>query len=163
MKLKNKKTGEIVNAKKVDLYTDDIYLEISKDGRYETRVYNSLAKLNEEWEDYKELVSDYWYIATEVDCGLDIVSSCECSVCKKCRDFNNSIGNLFKTKEEAMRAVEKLKALKRLEDKGFRFDGWTIDDLFKISICTNFEGDNIYSESEKEIRDALDLLFGGEE
>ncbi len=66
---------------------------------------------------------------------------------------------LEETAEEI--AVEKLKAWKRLKDKGFRFDGWTIDDGLKISIRTNLEGGNIYSESEKEIRSDLDLLFGG--
>lgn len=79
------------------------------------------------------------------------------------------LGNDFPSENATMKAIEKLRAFKRLKEKGFRFDGWTIDDGLKVSICTNLEGDNIFSESEKldrqykEIRVSLDLLFGGEE
>lgn len=54
MKLKNKKTGEIVEAHEIDLMDNYVYLKIFRAGNYDTKQYNSLAKLNEEWEDYKE-------------------------------------------------------------------------------------------------------------
>ena len=162
MKLRNKKTGKIGR----------LAIYIQSDEKEKIRVltipyeegstlgeYSSLAELNEEWEDYKELVSDYWYIATEVECGLDIISSCDCSVCKKCRDFNDSIGNLFKTKEEAEKAVEKLKAWKRLKDKGFRFNDWN---TYKGGTLGDYE---IFAES-KDITDVvrdLDFLFSQED
>ena len=74
-----------------------------------------------------------------------------------------AIGNYFETPEEAKKAIEKLEALKRLKDKGFRFDGWTIDDGCRISICTNTDGDGIYDDDKKEMKKDLDLVFGGEE
>lgn len=49
-----------------------------------------------------------------------------------------SIGNCFKTTEDVDKAVEKLKALKRLRDKGFTFKQWyyldDIDDESKVDI-----------------------------
>lgn len=69
-----------------------------------------------------------------------------------------AIGNYFETKEEAEKAVEKLKAWKRLRDKGFRFEGW---DSNHGHFRTSFKfapGDNRCLPEED-----LDLLFGGEE
>ena len=64
-------------------------------------------------------------------------------------------GNYFGTKEEAEKAVKKLKAWKRLKDKGFRFkccDDYHIDyELTGRCVWTD--------ETEAD----LDLLFGGEE
>lgn len=141
MKLRNKKTGKILK------------LQIHNIGGKE---YNSLAEINEEWEDYEETEEYYCIDWTEPGIYRTTYEG-------EWDDFNKEIGNYFSSREEAEKAVEKLKAWKRLKDKGFRFDGWTIDDGLKISICTNLEGDNIYSESEKEIRTNLNLLFGGEE
>ena len=121
--------------------------------------YNSLTEFNEEWEDAPEESKEYWFINS----GRESVSYNEEDEEPEDTEACKEIGNYFETKEEAEKAVEKLKAWKRLKDKGFEFDGWTIDDGLKISIRTNFEGGNIYSESEKEIRSDLDLLFGGEE
>ena len=70
------------------------------------------------------------------------------------------IGNDFSGIEEAEKAVEKLKAWKRLKDNGFKFQFWT----------SSYSGDNISffidwitADSKKEIEQDLDLLFGGEE
>ena len=85
---------------------------------------------------------------------------------RKSFEFNlarNSIGNSFPTSEEAEKAVEKLKAWKRLEDKGiFTY----IDHLsFKAQEGSiNFEfSRNLTPEDMKEADKDLDLLFGGEE
>lgn len=54
MKLRNKKTGEIVDFLTIDLIDSDemefTYLQAS--GHENSRGYNSLEKFNEEWEDY---------------------------------------------------------------------------------------------------------------
>lgn len=93
MKLRNKKTGEIV-------------------------------EFNEEWEAYKEFKDiTYWYIdilgkvgfSTEI---LDEVVGTPNNIL-----LLKSIGNYFETKKEAEKAVEKIKAWKRLKDLGFSFDG----------------------------------------
>ena len=63
------------------------------------------------------------------------------------------IGNCFDTIEEAEKAVEKLKAWKRLKDKGFRFTGLSNESIgYEIK---ELSGDFALD---------LDLLFnGGEE
>ena len=135
MKLRNKKTGEINLG---DLHLDD---------------FNSLAELNAEWEDYEE-PKKYWRI--DCDGEIEDYEYEGTSFEKDCKE----IGNYFETKEEAEKAVEKLKAWKRLKDKGFRFQFWT----------SSYSGDNISffidwinADSKKEIEEDLDLLFGGEE
>jgi len=76
-------------------------------------------------------------------------------------DSQKEIGNYFETKEEAEKAVEKLKAWKRLKDKGFRFKGWedspAEDDFDMIWFTMKAEVWDI------ETQEALTLLFGGEE
>lgn len=126
------------------------------DDQEEWYTYNSLAELNEEWEDYQES-KKYWFIT---DCGeVEIDNNDGVDIDKQ----RKSIGNYFETKEEAEKAVEKLKAWKRLKDKGLRFKGWTIDDGLRISICTNADEDDIYDDDKRRIKPDLDLLFGGEE
>ena len=46
MKLRNKKTGKIVNVNKIGLAYNQV------NAPFDLGVYNSLAELNEEWEDY---------------------------------------------------------------------------------------------------------------
>lgn len=158
MKLRNKKTGEIINSK--DLLTDEFIIDLfSKDFNY----FNSkLNKIQEEWQDYEEpkFIRDYWFIDS---CG---------SINKQDADIlganRREIGNYFETKEEAKKAVEKLKAFKRLIDKGFKFIGVrgigkVID--FDIPEPYNHVGFDEYvaSKDEKEFYDDLLFLFGGEE
>lgn len=148
MKLRNKKTGEIknVNHSHVLIHFND----------GETKSFNCLAKLNEEWEDYEEPKESYY-----IDCDGEIYEPVRLSE----SDLNNmtSIGNYFKTREEAERAVEKLKAWKRLKDKGFEFKGYTGWDYGEnVDIQTNLTTDDLRSQQEAIIKD-LDLLFGGGE
>lgn len=104
--------------------------------------YKSLEDLCEEWEDVQEesksTIKDVWFNSTIADghfVEIDFISD-----------------------EEAERAVEKLKAWKRLKDKGFRFEGWDTNSghhratfLFDRGPIT----EGMCSD--------LDLLFGGEE
>jgi hypothetical protein len=150
VKLKNKKTGEIKEC---------VVIPIDSNGYpNEDQVFEkgeSLAELNEEWEDYEEQKEYYWIdYDGKVKTFLDIY---------EWQDKMKEIGNYFETKEEAEKAVKKLKAWKRLKDKGFRLEGWTIDDGLRISICTNFDSDGIYDEDRKEAKKDLDICFGGEE
>lgn len=82
------------------------------------------------------------------------------------------IGNYFKTKEEAERAVLKLKAWKRLKDKGFKFDGWEdlqakmdIDGLMLFNRDV-IDTDNVIGFRMDDYHDCikdLNICFGGEE
>jgi len=144
MKLRNKKTGEVksVNHSHILVHFND----------GETKCINSLAELNEEWEDYEGL-KEYWSIDTYI-CEIDYLTEGD----DDDRDnFNKEIGNYFKTKEEVEKAVEKLKAWKRLKDKGFEFTSWDrhpdFPGDFRITASDEFPCDD---------KD-LDLLFGGEE
>ena len=71
------------------------------------------------------------------------------------------IGNCFDTIEEAEKAVEKLKAWKRLKDKGFRFDGYDSGHNSNKELCGQayFKAGNFWFD----IKQDLDLLFGSEE
>lgn len=144
-----------MEAHEIDLIDNYVYLKIFRAGDYDTKQYNSLAELNEEWEDYEEL-KKYCYITGEGDiCRNDIKYS-------EWIEERKSIGNYFETEEEAEKAVEKLKAWKRLKDKGFKVDLWNYDGgnyqerirtgriLFRVKD---------YEENDKD----LDLLFGGKE
>ena len=103
MKLRNKKTGEIVEWFN---NTDGIFPD-------------SLAELNKDWEDYEEPEEDFWYI--DSDCETYGVSRAFNQNDSDDVLFNKSIGNYFETREEAEKTVERLRAWKRLKDKGFRF------------------------------------------
>lgn len=106
MKLRNKKTGEII-----DIYKGQILLHYNQGKK--TILFKSIEEL-EEWEDYEE-PKEYWFISTTGKAhrfeGEDETYTPD----------RKQLGNYFETKEEAEKAIEKLKAWKRLKDKGFRF------------------------------------------
>ncbi|MBO7717958.1 hypothetical protein J6S37_00475 [Candidatus Saccharibacteria bacterium] len=154
MKLRNKKTGEIIETCEI---FENLYgkIRIRKNGieSYDYE-YNSLAELAEEWEDVPEKLKEYWFM----DYGGRI---------KAMNDANDEedmarkeLGNYFETKEEAEKAVEKLKAWKRLKDKGYRFIGKTYETDKRFGSIFYKVDDDTYSE---DIVGDLDLLFGGEE
>lgn len=164
MKLKNKKTGEIGNLVLNINPNRESYSVLSTEngdtvcGNLVLADYDSLAELNEEWEDYEEpkvLCFINWF--GEVSELLGHISDREI---EKLKDT----GNYFETREEAEKAVGKLKAWKRLKDKGFRFydyrflcnDGEPHYIEIKASI------DDISDPASKYARD-LRLLFGGKE
>ena len=157
MKLRNKKTGEIIET--------DYKLSVSvpdNDNFYgcktynEVKGYNSLSELNEEWEDYQE-PKEYWYINSDsVIYATDYGKYPDSDLLRK------EIGNYFESTEEAEDAVEKLKAWKRLRDKGFRFDGYDVAHNSHNIICGQayFKAGDYYV---KDVEKDLDSLFGGEE
>ena len=117
---------------------------------------NSLAKLNEEWEDYEE-PGTYYYISDlgnieslTNDHGQNLPEE----IWHKAIKHRKEIGNYFETKEEAEKAVEKLKAWKRLKDNEVKFEGWKRDERYcgdyMIKMTDQFTCND----------DDLDLLFG---
>lgn len=115
MKLKNKKTGEIgypyfQNWKEITcVIVDENAKQIAE--------YTSLAELNEEWEDYEESQEE-WYINCTGEVLENNKSYCNTVTPEKLQ----SIGNYFKTKEEAEKAVERMKRLQILRNKGYKID-----------------------------------------
>lgn len=163
MKLRNKKTGEIVEYINFKAGGKQILFYVFDTAKH--YCYNSLAELNEEWEDYEE-PKEYWFIDIrypKVEPKKDI------NLSNSMRKRLKEIGNYFETKEEAEKAVAKLKAWKRLKDKGFRFAGWDMrngDGGYEPSIGFELNGVTDVLEKDEiaqEIVQDLDLLFGDEE
>ena len=153
MKLKNKKTGEVAT---LTLSSNGEELLLMKNNELVT--HNVKLSDLDEWEDMPEEPKEYWYIDPMV-CGVYFTKiKNDEDLC----EFNKQIGNYFETKEEAEKAVEKLKAWKRLKDKGFKFTGFTHKDRGRLDEL------EIYcqlGERPEDIEDMEDirLLFGGEE
>ena len=156
MKLRNKKTGEIANLEGRGLLKSDNnnHIIVYPDGKLKYYTYNSLSELNSEWEDAPEEPKDYWYI----NCNGDVIRAVY-----KTEDLTRalvSIGNYFETLEQAEKAVAKLKAWKRLKDKGFRFGiSGECDNTITYGITLTFSD---YYDNDETKAD-IDLLFGGEE
>ncbi len=115
MKLRNKKTGEIMDDVQYRNYSLSDGFGFRMNGK--EWEYHSLAEFNEDWEDYEE--NELYFCITGFNDGVTYMRNHN----KPLNQFDISIGNYFKTREEAEKAVEKLKAWKRLKDKGFRFTG----------------------------------------
>lgn len=146
MKLRNKKTGKI--------YEMQVHHIAGK-------CYESLAEINEDYEDYEE-PKDFWYIDDfAIMCGTEgeYTAPDLGSFTKKDIGKLKQIGNYFETEEEAEKAIEKLKAWKRLKDKEFSLCGWE---------DSNGEINTIYfsipeNKWETDTCDDLDICFRGEE
>ncbi len=156
MKLKNKKTGEIGELQITEKHCAVAVGNGTANCGIE--IYSSLAELNEEWKDYEE-PKEYWFIDTY---------SYEVNYLEEGRNedldnFNKEIGNYFETREEAEKAVEKLKAWKRLKDYDIRFSDWLCDFKHNEMIEVSLYRPNwvsAYDDSGK-LRKDLDLLFSG--
>ena len=152
MKLKNKKTEEIVNLDNTYFVVTSRNKNIvcSLQGTTKNYTYNSLSEFVTEWEVYEE-PKEYWYIDYDgkILCGESDDSSTE--------KMMINIGNHFESKEEAEKAVDKLKAYKKLKDNGmiiysFKREKGGIDlDFYTLTILAPRD------------KDSLDLLFGGGE
>ncbi len=158
MKLRNKKTGEILGSLGSFIIQNPNHINCEAITKYE-----SLAELNADWEDYKE--NEYYYAITSIkaDDGITKMKN----IHNDMTDFDKSIGNCFETKEEAVAAVEKLKAYKRLKDKGFKFFGvkgldYAIDFDIKPPFTHIHFDEYTASEDQKEFYNDLMLLFGGD-
>lgn len=144
MKLRNKKTGEIV------VFGEGI-VDLRRIG-----CANVAEMIEAGWEDYKE--KEYFYLNMDGDIRH--------TTNKAMVKYSKEIGNCFSTKEEAEKAVEKLKAWKRLKDKGFRFCGWATNEGIRgvdFEVPDSFFSEHNHSCISDETREDLDLLFGGEE
>lgn len=145
MRLRNKKTGEVKSFAVVVVngYADN----------------DTLAELNEEWEDYEE--PKEFYFITESGEVYSTIEYDDVGLYKE-------IGNYFETKEQAEKVVEKLKAWKRLKDKGFKFCGMggLVNEIYFEANApfTHIMVDEYTADkTEKEYIDDLMLLFGDED
>lgn len=156
MKLRNKKTGEIIET-----LTKISFVEKQNNGLYASKCkcFDSIDLLNEEWEDYEEPKKSFYLTAWgEVK-----------EYSKEPFNLNHKleIGNYFESKEEAEKAVEKLKAWKRLKKCDFKFEGYEDRDRAEggdIVIYAHIDTphNNMLEEAQPAMLNDLDLLFGGE-
>ena len=158
MKLKNKKTGEIGYFCFAN-WDSPVLIIMDKNG-VQLAKYNSLTELNEEWEDYEE-PKEYWFIDFNGEIKEFEVLGFEW------KGWMKEIGNYFETREEAQKAVEKLKAFRRLKDKGFRFTitpGVGSLDIApgksQIEINADMPAKWFYCDA---VQEDLEACFGGEE
>ena len=121
--------------------------------------YKNLKDLNEEWEDYEE-PKEWWYI--DIHGPHKVTNNDE--YYQQVKAASKQIGNYFETKEEAEKAVEKLKAWKRLKDKGFRFNGKEVFSEGLLEIDGVLPALKRVDNAERiKIIDDLDICFGGED
>lgn len=168
MRLRNKKTGVIGEVGYISTSTGDILVSNIHD-QEEWYHYKSLAGLNAEWEDYKEPKdTSYWCIDSLGKIEFHSTVLDEIDGTPNNAMVRKIIGNYFDTREEARQAAEKLKAWKRLKDKGFKFDGiagmenriyFKANEQFTHIMVDEYTAD----KAEKEYIDDLMLLFGSEE
>lgn len=145
MRLRNKKTGQEGNF----IINKDHFECVDLDC---VPLYFSLSELLDEWEDAQGTI---WYITHDGSIhSADIGNSWT-------REKN--IGNYFETIEEAEKAVEKLKAWKRLKDSGLKFKGWNKSNYDK-TFCINaeIEHDMVAFGFFKDLRTALDMEIDDE-
>lgn len=143
MKLRNKRTGEIVIAN-VTRVVSGVDFDCGQ----------TLAELNEEWQDYEE-PKEHWTIGH--DGAIFKLSEWEN------QKDHEEIGNYFETEEEAEKARDKLKAWHKLI--GYwetEILGWEIRDM---PTGGNWQTVNVKFniKARKEPMELLDLLFGGGE
>ena len=116
----------------------------------DTHKYIEVGSLEKIWES-----KDFWYIS-----GDGYVIKDNDTITKDFANDLESIGNYFETKEEAERAVEKLKAWKRLKQNlidhvlKYEFDEMTEDIHANLSFTVG---------SYPTVGNDLDLIFGGKE
>ena len=159
MKLRNKKTGEIIDFCNGDffIHSGDEKINIYKYGKWIE--YNSLAQRNAEWEDYEE-PKNFWYI-----CGFEVMPAVEgkfstpdlAAFTREEIAKLEDIGNYFETEEEAEKAVEKQVIWTTLEDSGFKFTGWKRDKNDRDKLIIEATDPTFRDDND------LDLLFGGKE
>ena len=155
MKLRVKKTGEILeDVKFIDTTLHKIAIQYLDDGVLRECIVENLLDV-EEIKDY-EGPKEYW----RIDCdgalshGRDEFNTPFDNACK-------SLGNYFETKEEAEKAVDKLKAWKRLKDRGFVWQGWDESSMGNGMCVIGCQiPENMW---ETDVGEDLNLLFGGEE
>lgn len=158
MLLRNKKTGIIG-----ELHFEpdkEYHFTVATEDPADVMIYKKLADLYADWEDYEE-PKEWWYI--DIHGPHKVTNNDE--YYQQVKAASKEIGNYFETKEEAEKTVEKLKAWKRLKDKGFKFRG--IGQTMYDIDCAEFDiGSEYLRERDlrgSELNKDLVLLFGGEE
>ena len=165
MKLKNNKTGEIKDWTFSEWFNHITNPDNSSHWECDLEQFiENVDTFKQNWEKCEEPES-FWYISptgTPIKSEVSIYDPLEIHLMKQ-------IGNYFESEEDADEAVAKLMALKRLKNKGFRFDcymrrsDWS--GLSKVKALENLIDITAYLPKDKikEAEEDLDLLFCDED
>ena len=143
---------ELVVVKRTDVELD------TKRGREMALADNATASADLEWDDWEE-PRTFWYLENDGDVDE------ETSDGDNWEERMKSIGNYFATREEAEKAVEKLKAWQRLKERyNFRFNGLIKDKKSgKLTgVRVAFKSTNVTMEESFEAERDTYSLFGGD-
>ena len=167
MRLRNKKTGEIGNLVLNINPNRESYSVLSTEngdticGNLVVADYDTLTELNAEWQDATEEPKGTYFINTQGD-----VQFWDSSSFAYPDDWTKEkeIGNYFDSREEAEKAVEKLKAWKRVKRDLVSLN-WQRERDGSFSVWGEFKtGNTLRADVYLDIHSKdLDLLFGGEE
>lgn len=160
MRLRNKKTGGIVE------YDCFYFHKVNSNGHEDFEPNTkTLTELNEDWEDYEG--PKQWYGLNAIrDDGFEPL---EYEGFEDLYKHAKELGIGFETREQAEKAVEKLKAITRLNKCGFKFEGYADRDRANggdivIYAHVDIPNNNLLEEAQPAMLKDLDLLFsGGEE
>lgn len=155
MKLKSKQTGEIMEFDAVLVAKDVKGNEVAR------LEYDSIQKFTDQWEDVPEEPKRTWFIDTWG--SIRELEAMEMPVGWEDKPILE-----FETKEEAEKALKKLKAITRLNKCGFRFEGYTDRDRASggdivIYAHVDIPNNNLLEEAQPDMLKDLDLLFSGED
>lgn len=132
MKLRNKKTGEIIDI---------------KDALWDSDDYPNHYLISTDWEDAPEEPKEYWIPMSDEPYPF---------VGNDWEKEGLATGLISLSKEENDRKRQKLKAWQRLKDKGLSFRHWKEAPLRPHSSCIAITGN---MDCDAEAREDLDLLF----
>lgn len=136
MKLRNKKTGQIVDLQSFTMhYSYDFDYGVDARGKQPCSTYNkTLKEICEEWEDYPEEPKTVWDLEDgDLYYSIDIRGTIELNTWSSHGvDYNiRNAGNVFLTKEEAEKELARRKAKVVIErdTKGFKPDWSKLEQL----------------------------------
>lgn len=151
MKLRNKKTGEIV------IFGEGI-VDLNQIG-----CKNVAEMMEAGWEDYEESKdTNYWYIDSLGKIEFHSTILDEIAGTPNNAMIRKIIGNYFETKEEAEQAVEKLKAWKRLKDYYIKFRLDFVKNTINFTYRIDGTLHSVVNE-ERIIFEDMKTIFGGED
>lgn len=159
------KSGEIFKLKGGNLYyypaengTENAHWS-DRIMAYHHKTLEKFPNILEEWFEEVEEPKEYWVIDIRDGAGYK-------PYLEEPSEMDFEIGNYFETKKEAEKAVEKLKAWKRLKDLGAKFNDYNLGDLSGTDYIGDkylIELDGLTNEKVCRVKSDLDLLFSQED
>lgn len=157
MKLRNKKSGVIAEFGYIKDLIGCVEMMVRVEGKPVFKTYDAMIEIMDEWEDYDDH-GEYWTLDGYGEIMRTKYDELGTGATK--RDIE--LGNYFKSRKEAERAVNKLKAFKKLKDLGFRFDGIRFREN-NVFIKVKIDADHEFTDADaKKFNQLMHFVFGGD-